>query len=79
MSIEAPTDTEAFVSFLIDEVKNGGADKSPEELLQTWRATHGDAIADIRQGIHDLDAGRYRPLEEVDAEIRKEFGFSPKK
>ncbi len=78
MATETPTDTEAFLVFLADEVKNGGAHKSPEELLQTWRATHADAIDDIRQGIQDLEAGSFRPFEEVDAEIRKEFGFTPK-
>ena len=78
MPTQTPTDTEAFLVFLADEVENGGADKSPEELLQTWRADHAGAIEDIRQGIQDLEAGRFRPFEEVDAEIRKKFGFSPK-
>ena len=78
MPTQTPTDTEAFLVFLADEVKNGGANKSPEELLHTWRADHAGAIEDIRQGIQDIEAGRFRPFEEVDAEIRKKFGFSPK-
>ena len=78
METSTPTDAEAFLSFLAYEVQNGGADKSPEELLQSWRATHADAIEDIRQGVRDFEAGRFRPFEEVDAELRMKFGFPPK-
>jgi hypothetical protein len=78
MAMETITDAEAFLFFLAEEVKNGGRDKSPEELLQSWRAGHAEAIEDIRRGMQDLEAGRFRPFEEVDVEIRKKFGFSPK-
>jgi Arc/MetJ-type ribon-helix-helix transcriptional regulator len=29
----------------------------------------------IRAGLEDVEAGRYRPIEEVDLEIRKKFNF----
>ena len=29
----------------------------------------------IQKGIADMEAGRYRPLDEVDAEIRHKHGF----
>lgn len=29
----------------------------------------------IQEGIDDMKAGRGRPLDEVDAELRREFGF----
>lgn len=32
----------------------------------------------IQEGIDDLNAGRMQPFEEVDAEIRREFGFAPR-
>jgi predicted transcriptional regulator len=32
----------------------------------------------IQQGIDDMNAGRMQPFEEVDAEIRTEFGFPPR-
>ncbi len=79
MSAETPTDAEAFLLFLADELRTGGADKSPEEMLQMWRATHAEVVEDIRQGIRDFEAGCYRPFEEVDAAIRKKFGFASKK
>ena len=78
MATQTPTDAVAFLYFLADEVKGGGEGKSPEELLQTWRTTQADAIDDIRQSREDFESGRYRPFEEVDAEIRKKFGFAPR-
>jgi predicted transcriptional regulator len=33
----------------------------------------------IREGIADMEAGRFRPWEEVDAEIRAKFGFGKRK
>ena len=35
-------------------------------------------VAAIQRGIDDMEAGRGRPLEEVDADIREEFGFPPR-
>lgn len=78
MEMNPPTDAEAFLSFLAYEVKNGGAAKSPEELLHAWRTVHADAIEDIRQGVRDFEAGHFRPFDEADAEIRTKFGFSSK-
>ena len=78
LSTEALTDAEAFLAFIAGEIRNGGANKSPEELLHVWRDTHAKTIEDIRQGMRDLDAGRYRSFEEVDAEIRRKFGFPSK-
>ncbi len=35
-----------------------------------------EEIASIQAGINDMEAGHIRPFEEVDAEIRRQFGFS---
>lgn len=32
-----------------------------------------EAVIGIRQGLADLDAGRVRPLSDVDAELRKKY------
>jgi hypothetical protein len=67
MGPNPPTDAEAFLSFLTYEVKNGGAEKSPEELLHVWRREHAAAIEDIRHGVHEFEAGNFRPFDEVSA------------
>ncbi len=36
-------------------------------------AEERDALDDIRQGLEDLEAGRGRRLEDVDADLRKKF------
>ena len=70
MPTQLPTDAQAFLHFLTEQVGNGGADKSPEELLQIWRAEHAGAIDDVRRGIQNMEAGMGRPFEEVDAGLR---------
>ncbi len=76
MSTQLPSDAQAFACFLNEQIENGGADKSPEELLRLWREDHAAAIEDIRSGIKNMEAGRGVPFEEVDPAIRAEFGFS---
>jgi hypothetical protein len=54
-------------------VVNGEIHQRAMEALR--RQQDHDAIA---RGIEDMEAGRGRPLEEVDADIREEFGFPPR-
>ena len=57
-----------------------GQYSSPEDLLLDALAAlaeRRDDIAAIQAGIDDMEAGRMRPLEEVDAEIRAKHGFPP--
>ena len=75
MSTQLPTDAESFARFLTEQIENGGADKSPEDLLRLWRVDHAAAIEDVRSGIKNIEAGRGVPFEEVDTAIRAEFGF----
>lgn len=35
-----------------------------------------EEMAAIRAGIEDMEAGRIRPFEEADSQIRRRFGFS---
>ena len=65
MSTQLPTDAEAFARFLTEQIENGSADKSPEELLRLWREDHAATIEDIRSGIKNMEAGRGVPFEEV--------------
>lgn len=41
-------------------------------------AERRDDLAAIRAGVADLNAGRTNPLADVDAEIRRALGFSPR-
>jgi putative addiction module CopG family antidote len=42
--------------------------------LQALSSRHDD-LAAIQAGIDDMEAGRMRPFDEVDADIRRQFGF----
>ena len=37
-----------------------------------WQAQE---VLAIQEGLDDMEAGRFRPLEQVDAEIRAKYGF----
>ena len=73
MTTQLPTDAQAFAQFLNEQIANGGAEKSPEELLQIWRHEHAQTIDDIRQAHKNMEAGLGRPLREADAEIRAKY------
>ncbi len=49
------------------------------DLAEAWAARqHGaEDLASIKRGIADMEAGRSRPLDEVDKDIRDKLGFSP--
>jgi antitoxin ParD1/3/4 len=59
---------------LVHEVLASGAYRSEDDLLleavQVLRE-RDEAVAGIQEGLADLDAGRTRPLREVDEELRK--------
>jgi Arc/MetJ-type ribon-helix-helix transcriptional regulator len=38
-------------------------------------AFHDEEVAAVQEGVSDMVAGRLRPFEEVDVEIRERFGF----
>ena len=60
MATQLPTDAEAFARFLTEQIANGGAEQSPEELLRIWRREHAEAIEDVRQGYKNMEAGLTR-------------------
>ena len=55
--------------------------ESLEECLQMWREEQelAETIADVRQGVADIEAGRFSTLEEADRRIRAELGWPPRK
>ena len=45
-------------------------EQTHQQAMQALKMQQDD-IAAIQAGIEDMEAGRYRPLEDVDAELRK--------
>ena len=76
MSTDLPTDAESFALFLNAQLGTRKVTESPEELLRRWREEQADAISDVRRGIQNMNDGLGRPFDEVDREIRDEFGFA---
>ena len=73
MSLRVPSDVEFSVRALVAN----GRFTTEEDVLReaVAKLARDEDIAAIREGIADLEAGRYRPLDEIDPEIRKKFGF----
>jgi len=67
------------IKTLVDERLATGKYAPEDEVflraLQTLRE-HDEAVADIQEGMDDEAAGRLRPLQEADAEIRQNLRFT---
>jgi predicted transcriptional regulator len=57
------------------KLASGEYTSEDEVLLEAMHALvdRDEAIAGIQEGIHQMDAGRTRPLGEVDAELRNKL------
>lgn len=72
-------DVEQFHKFAMGKLSNGGAGLTWQELFDAWMtedppAPERDEVnAIIRQGLEDIEAGRFRPAEDVNAELRRKF------
>lgn len=51
---------------------------TPELYVTSLLERDAERIA-IQRGVNDWKAGRFQTLEEVDRELRAEFGFQPRK
>ena len=71
MQIELPNDRD----FKSQAVAAGFS--TVEDYLLTLFDRDAERVA-IQEGIDDMRAGRMRPFEEFDAELRREFGFAPR-
>jgi hypothetical protein len=75
-----PDDLAAFQQFAHQKVDAGEAE-SLEELFDLWRLEHPTAEEQaevreiIRQGLADIEAGRYRPAVEVMQELRAKYNL----
>lgn len=73
MPYQIPPDVESRVTALLAD-GYASVDDVLRDALSALEYRR-EEIAAIREGIEDVEAGRYRPLEEVDAEIRKKHNF----
>jgi len=67
-----------FHQFATHLLAGAGRRLSLEEMMVQWQTEreHADAVAAVRRGIADCEAGKLRDLAAVDAEIRSELGFA---
>jgi predicted transcriptional regulator len=73
MSLDLPSDVSASLNSFI--VHDGYRDEVEVIRDALSALEYRRNVAAIQEGVDDMEAGRYRPFEEVDAEIRKKFGF----
>lgn len=77
MSI-AHDELESFHQFAEQRLKSGGP-QSLDELFDLWRIEHpsdeeqADVHAAIREGLDDIEAGRFRPAADVMTELRAKY------
>jgi hypothetical protein len=71
MRIELPTDRD------IKSQAIAAGFATVEDYVRTLLDRDAERVA-IQEGIDAMNAGDMRPWEEVDADIRREFGFPPR-
>lgn len=72
MTAETKDDLTSFHEFVGQQLQNGRASLTPEEVVALWRE-HLETIESVHRGLQDIDAGRSRPADEVLDEIRQEL------
>lgn len=73
---------DSFHRFASEKMSNGGANMTMQEVLQLWALENptdqerSEVNAIIRQGDEDIAAGRGRPVDEVNEELRRKYNLS---
>jgi predicted transcriptional regulator len=70
-------EVESFHKFAVARLAAGTPEPSFRELLIEWQDREGREAVNqaIREGLEDVAAGRYEPVEKVMDDLRAEFGF----
>lgn len=80
MNQSASTEAESFHYFLTAQIANGGRNKSPEELVETWRREQQElheSVAAVRAALDNMNRGtRGTGIEETARELRQHFGWA---
>ena len=77
MNLQLSADVEQLIRVQMVAGNYRTEDELLRDALQAL-AERSEDVAAIQAGIDDMLAGRVRPLDEVDAEIRQKFGFTPR-
>jgi hypothetical protein len=74
-------DLDNFHHFASQELAQPRHALSLEDLVRQWSEQRGRAetVESVRRAVVDADSGRVRDVEEVDAAIRSELGFPPRR
>lgn len=73
---------DSFHRFASEKLDNGGPDVSWQELFLLWQLEdpmdeeRAEVNAIIRQGDEDIAAGRGRPADDVNDELRRKYNLS---
>lgn len=84
MSHVTHNELQQFTLFLTEKVRAGESRISPEEALDEWRAQNpaedefAESVADLREALEEDEREPGISLEELDREIRAEFGWTEK-
>lgn len=76
MTIELPTDIAQFVNEQVATGRYQSAEEVLRDAFKSLRRFRSEVDA-IQEGIDDMHAGRIRPIEEADAEIRRRHNLPP--
>jgi len=77
MPYQFPPDVARLVRDRMASGHYGSEDDVLRDALQALEE-RSDDLAAIQGGIDEMNAGRVRPLADVDAAIRKNLGFNPR-
>jgi antitoxin ParD1/3/4 len=67
-----PNDVERLIDSFMATGQYSNRDDVLRDALQALVRQEAD-LAAIREGLADIEAGRHRPFEEIDAELREQF------
>jgi len=71
-------EVEAFRSFALERLNNSSTALTLDDLLMEWESIRNreDINTVIREGIKDVNAGRYRPAKDVMSELAAKYGLT---
>ena len=81
MGTERRDDLKSFHEFVGEQLANGGALLTPDEVLELWELQNPsedqeqETVEAIRRGLVDVEAGRVMPAREALAELRRKHNL----